>query len=70
MIRRHDDLIRPLGMFEDDVVAGSALWGGIAFVAYVAGVDPQLTKRRGDSPRQQLVEEQPDVSPSRRGRPC
>jgi hypothetical protein len=40
VVRRPDDLIRPLGIFEHDVVARSSLWGGIAFVAYVASIDP------------------------------
>lgn len=67
MVRRDDDLVGLSRMVENESIAGAARWSLIVLVADVARSDSKLAERSGDTPREQLIEQQPDGGSPRRG---
>lgn len=56
-------------MVENESIAGAARWSLVILVsrAIVAPSDSKLAERSGDTPREQLIEQQPDGGSPRRG---
>lgn len=67
VVRGHHHLVGPLGMSQDHVVARTPWRCLVVFVSDMTCVDSEHPERRGDTPRQQLVEQQPDVRSTSRG---
>jgi hypothetical protein len=69
VVRRDDDLVGLSRVVENESIAGAARWSLIVLVADVARSDSKLAERSGDTPREQLIEQQPDGGSPRRGAP-
>lgn len=54
-------------MRQDDVVGRAPIRRLVALMTNVAGPYPELAQSPGDSPWEELIEEQPDVGWPRRG---
>lgn len=66
VVRGDDDLIRLLGMSENALVAGTPGRSIVGGMSHVAGVDAERSEGGGDTPRELLVEEEPENGSCRR----